>query len=219
VIHRTHNMNIRGAVALGDDYIYALTDGYHEKHVLPSGEVQKGKFHRPGLYCIDGEALITNQLSHFLMLRDTMGGVNSEIQVNASWDRFAYIRHYDIIELLPVPHTNLVEFIGIPAPNQILFVREERGTFSIFTIFGELMSWSLLTGKEVIDKKNSLQEVENYLCWKDERKLADFSQQADSPAQVFEDFSVQLLKHKDFVKKDETSANALDNVEIVSLSE
>jgi len=39
VVHRTHNMNIRGAVALGEDYIYVLTDGYREEHVLPSGEV------------------------------------------------------------------------------------------------------------------------------------------------------------------------------------
>jgi len=153
--------------------------------------------HQPGLYCLDGLSLITDQLNHFLLLRDTMGGVNSEIQVNASWDRFAFIRHYNMIELLPVAHSNIIEFIGFPAPTQIFSVREERGTFSIFTVYGELMSWSLLTGKEVMKKKNYLQEVEKFLCWKHDRKLADFSPQEDSPGQKFEDFSVQLLKHKD----------------------
>jgi len=57
------------------------------------------------------------------------------------------------MELIPIPHTNMIEFIGMPPTSQILASRHEKGTFTIFTCNGEVMTWSVLTAKQVKDNQ------------------------------------------------------------------
>jgi len=54
VRHRTNEWNLTAVIAIGSDFIYALTDGFFENSKQGEGEFEKGRFHKPSLYFIDG---------------------------------------------------------------------------------------------------------------------------------------------------------------------
>lgn len=78
------------------------------------------------------------------------------MKINGNQDRYAYLRDYSGIELLPLPHTNMIEFIGMPDKDDILLSREEQGTFTVLTNGGKIMAWSAVTAKQVFNQKKHI---------------------------------------------------------------
>jgi len=204
VRHRTHQRNLTAVIAMGEDFIYGLSDGYHELTKTNAGVTEKGDYHIPALYCIDGGQQLKRQIDNTTMIRDSLCGMAVSINCNANWDRFAYLRNYDVMELIPIPHTNIIEFIGMPPTRQILASRHEKGTFTILRINGDVMTWSVLNAKMVKDNK-PIDFTEYLSAGGVQRNLADFKL-TDDPIQTFEEHTFSVIKYNPKASLDKKGA-------------
>jgi len=155
LVQRTYDMNISYANCVSHNYVYVLTNGFYQEKIK-GASVQRGKFEKAGLYCIILDSPNFHEAFNKIQIRETLAGANSKIAVTADKARFAYLHDYNLIELLPVSDSNMITFIGLPDSEDMLIQREENGTFTAFTRFGDIMSWSVVTGMEVFDTKRSL---------------------------------------------------------------
>lgn len=62
-------------------------------------------------------------------------------------DRFSYIQDYSTIAVIPFPHLNLINFIGMDLKREYVAWREQKGFFTALDRRGEIRTWSLASGK------------------------------------------------------------------------
>lgn len=62
-------------------------------------------------------------------------------------NRFSFLISYDILAVIPFPHCNLTQFIGMGQKSEYLIWREKNGFFTALDYFSNLLTWSLVTGK------------------------------------------------------------------------
>jgi hypothetical protein len=63
-------------------------------------------------------------------LKDAIVGVNRYIDFCNSSYRISFLKDFDNIEMVPVPHRNTINFLGMQAKNNYLIWREVLGDFT-----------------------------------------------------------------------------------------
>ena len=62
-------------------------------------------------------------------------------------ERFSYIQSYDSIVMIPFPHSNLLNCVGMGHKSEYLIWRERNGFFTALDRKNNLLTWSLITGR------------------------------------------------------------------------
>jgi len=75
--YKTYGNSIKDVINLGEDYIYAMTEGFHEESKKASGEKMQGQWMQPGFYVFDGYQLMKNKVDPHILIRGSLSGVNS----------------------------------------------------------------------------------------------------------------------------------------------
>ena len=63
------------------------------------------------------------------------------------YDRLSFVKDYNNIVFVPFPHLNLLNMVGMGAKNEYLVWRQKNGFFTALDKQGELLTWSLVSGK------------------------------------------------------------------------
>ena len=82
-------------------------------------------------------------------LAATVGGQANIIDDSKFGDRFTFIQSFDNIVMIPFPHLNILNCIGMGHSTEYLIWREKNGFFTALDKRGNLQTWSLLTGKRL----------------------------------------------------------------------
>jgi len=97
-----------------------------------------------------------------------MVGVNNHIDFCNNSYRIAFLKDFNTIELVPVPHRNTINFLGMKRKSQFLIWREVSGVFTALDAKGVLRAWVIGTGKttkpSVTVGNIELEEFELYEC-------------------------------------------------------
>ena len=67
-------------------------------------------------------------------------------------DRFSFLKNYDAIVVMPFPHLNTINCVGMGQKHNYLMWREKNGFFTALDKTGSLQTWSLLTGKQLYEE-------------------------------------------------------------------
>ena len=155
-------------------YIYACADRVLENKPIQvithvDGKAQETEdvpiFYKEGYYVFNVQALLRGRVDHFKVTGSAAGLCNL-VEYNLFNERLAYIEDYDWIIVIPIPHLNAVNCIGMENKHEHLIWREKKGFFTALDRRGILKTWSTLSGKllyEMVQKKDaSMKEMENY---------------------------------------------------------
>ena len=100
----------------------------------------------PGLYIYDFSRLIDGFVEvHWL--RDALVGANDFIDFDLVTQTIAFIKNYQRICLIPLPHRNTIKFYGMGKKSDYLIWREQNGTFSALDRKLRMTTWSTVNGK------------------------------------------------------------------------
>ena len=103
------------------------------------------------------------------------------------------MNNYDTITVMPIPHLNLVNFIGMGNKKDQLIWREKRGFFTTLSRQGDLSTWSTLTGKLLYTLKPegeaSVAELKDYMVYRANKKDITYTQNFYN----HKDYSLNLL--------------------------
>ena len=62
-------------------------------------------------------------------------------------DRFSFVQDYNTIVMMPHPHLNIINCVGMGQKHEYLMWRRKNGFFTALDKLGKLLTWSLLNGK------------------------------------------------------------------------
>jgi hypothetical protein len=74
-------------------------------------------------------------------------GMSSKCEYSRYSERISYMTSFDTISMLPFPHRNLINFIGMGEKESYLIWREKAGFFTALHRDGNLRIWSIVSGK------------------------------------------------------------------------
>ena len=82
-----------------------------------------------------------------IRLQSAIGGQQSLINSSKFSNRLSFLQSYDNIAVIPFPHLNLINFVGMNKKNEYLIWRAKNGFFTALDRRSVLNTWSTLTGK------------------------------------------------------------------------
>jgi hypothetical protein len=100
----------------------------------------------PGFYIYDVNQLFQGRLE-FYRLSSAIGGVCNQIDNSAFSDRFSFMKDYNSLTVIPFPHLNLINFVGMGQKHEYLLWREKNGFFTALDSDANLLTWSIPTGR------------------------------------------------------------------------
>ena len=125
-----------------------------------------------------------------------MGGVCSSLDNSKFSDRFSYVQNYDFISIVPFPHLNLINCIGMGQKHEYLMWREKNGFFTALDKKGKLLTWSLISGKLLYNEDQTdcaqTHKLKQYEVYRADNDDISYTQNLYS----FKRYSLQLLKNK-----------------------
>ena len=146
-------LNIRGCQSVHHRYLYTISDTITvapkitkvEKGMQPE-PVKNHVFTSSGFYCYDLEALLKGKVEKY-KLAASIGGQCSLLSKSKFGNRFSFLNSYDSLIVIPFPHVNLIECVGMGHKSEYLIWREKNGFFTALDQHSKLLTWSLVTGK------------------------------------------------------------------------
>ena len=78
-------------------------------------------------------------------------------------DRFSFFQNFDTIAVIPFPHLNLINCIGMGQKDDYLIWREKNGFFSALDRKSNLKTWSMITGKLLYSEQQKFDGSERSL--------------------------------------------------------
>ena len=78
-----------------------------------------------------------------------MGGQCSIIDNSKFGDRVSLIQSYDNIIMIPFPHLNLLNCVGMGHKSEYLIWREKNGFFTALNQEGVMTTWSVASGRMI----------------------------------------------------------------------
>ena len=91
-------------------------------------------------------------------LGSAIGGQSSLMNKSKFSNRFSFLQSYDNIIVIPFPHLNLINFIGMGQKNEYLMWRAKNGFFTALDKRNQLLTWSMLSGKMLYMEDSSQKE-------------------------------------------------------------
>ena len=146
-------LNIRSCHDVHQGYLYTISNSLKRPYTITDDEHDSDpqkpvnfKFSGSGFYVYDIEKLLEGRVEKY-KLAPAMGGVCNFIDNSKFSDRFSFIENYNSIAVVPFPHLNLINCVGMGQKHEYLIWREKNGFFTALDKSGQLLTWSLITGK------------------------------------------------------------------------
>ena len=99
-----------------------------------------------GFYVYNTDQLLQGRVQKY-KLASTVGGQCSMLDSSKFGDRVSLIQSYDHIIMIPFPHLNLLNCVGMGHKSEYLIWREKNGFFTALDKRSNLLTWSMITGK------------------------------------------------------------------------
>ena len=125
-----------------------------------------------------------------------MGGQANIIDDSKFGDRFTFIQSFDNIVMIPFPHLNILNCIGMGHSTEYLIWREKNGFFTALDKRGSLHTWSLLNGKKLYSEVQEEDASRNYVRHYEVYKTDDNDITYTRDFYNLENCSLNLLKSK-----------------------
>jgi len=114
-----------------------------------------------GLYVYDIAKLLQGRIEKYKIAK-AIGGICNHVDNSMFSDRFSFVQDYNNIVVVPFPHLNHVNCVGMAQKHEYLMWRQKNGFFTALDKQGELLTWSLLSGKLLyIEDQNNTDQMEN----------------------------------------------------------
>ena len=139
-----------------------------EDEGVDEGEVDDANyFSESGFYVYDLQQMLDGTLRRY-RLGSAIGGQCSLINKSKFSNRFSFLQSYDNIVVIPFPHLNLINFIGMGQKNEYLVWRAKNGFFTALDRRSQLYTWSMLSGKMLYNEETpgDLRHLEKYEVYK-----------------------------------------------------
>ena len=85
----------------------------------------------------------------------TVGGQADLINKSLFSNRFTFVKNFNKLFIIPFPHVNLVDCIGMTKKSDYLIWREKNGFFTALDKYSNLRTWSLVSGKFLYNEVQS----------------------------------------------------------------
>ena len=153
-------------------YLYAVSDNIFDPITIGSydseGDLKKSEVieqSSSGFYVFDLLQLLRGKIEKY-KLNYGIGGYCSHIDKSKFGSRYSFIQSYENIVVLPLPHLNLINCVGMDHKNEYMIWRERNGFFTALDRRSNLLTWSLISGKmlyiEQQTRSGSESHMENY---------------------------------------------------------
>ena len=109
-------------------------------------EEKKNLTSASGFYVYNTDQLFEGRIMKYKLM-STVGGQCSLIDNSKFADRISLIQSYDNIIMIPFPHLNILNCIGMGHKSEYLIWREKNGFFTALDKHSNLLTWSMITGK------------------------------------------------------------------------
>ena len=155
VRHIISGLNLRGCLHKGSRYLYAIADSVNLPVTVTSysadnngekRETEYEAFGPSGLYVYNTDTMFKGRIQKYKLM-STVGGHCSLLDDSKFGDRISLIQSYDNIIMIPLPHLNLLNCVGMGHKSEYLIWREKDGFFTALDKRSYLRTWSLITGK------------------------------------------------------------------------
>ena len=195
-------LNIRSCLDIHQGYLYTISDSiaapYTIKTYKDGEEVSKDTYPNDkstsGFYVYDTTQLFDGKVEKY-KLASAIGGVSNLIDNSKFSERFSFIQHFDSIAVIPFPHLNLINCVGMGQKNEYLVWREKNGFFTALDKKSNLLTWSIASGK---------------LLYSEEQKDGDEANAANmSLYEVFRSDTNDITYTRNFYNLDDCSVNLL----------
>ena len=70
-------------------------------------------------------------------------------------NRLSFLQSYDSIVMIPFPHFNLMDCVGMGHKSEYMIWREKNGFFTALDRRSNLLTWSMITGKMLYREKQT----------------------------------------------------------------
>lgn len=203
-------LNIRQVVDIDQQYLYTIDDTNDGRVFLSDTEADDDtkvklkdlEYSGPGFYVYDIERLLDGQIEKY-KIASSIGGVNYHIDKSTFSNRFAFLRNYSQITVVPFPHLNSLKCQGMSQMHDYLIWREKNGFFTALDKRGKLITWSLLTGKllykeaQIGDADASSDKMDKYEVFRSDNDDITYTRDYFNLA----DRSITLLQSKESLEK------------------
>ena len=158
-IHRFSGFDVKSAIVIDSCYMYIMEefcDQVYSQHADPENDNQLSEEKRKqpskyvqesGFTSVNFNALFSGQ---FIEVEVTSAacGLNSYIGKSMTTDDISVMKSLEEMSILPIPHWNLMSFVGMGSKNQYLIWKNSiDGFFTALSKKGKLITWSSVTGK------------------------------------------------------------------------
>ena len=97
------------------------------------------------------------------MIDDIQGAIISHlIDFNAKTETFAYLKDFNTLKLVPLPHRNTLHYLGSGQKEDYLLSQFYKGTFTALDREQKITMWSTATGK-ILATNVATEEVDGAL--------------------------------------------------------
>ena len=88
-----------------------------------------------------------------------MAGASKHIDISRFSKRISYLLDFSEIAIIPYPHLNSLGFVGMGHKSEYLIWRESQGFFTALNKKGNLLTWSLGTGKLILTERQKFKRT------------------------------------------------------------
>ena len=112
----------------------------------------EGNYNTSGLFVFDVDAMFTGSIQKYKLL-STVGGQCNLIDNSKFANSFSIIQSFDNIIMIPFPHLNLMNCVGMGHKSEYMIWRSKNGFFTALDKRGILTTWALLNGKMLYNEE------------------------------------------------------------------
>ena len=156
-IARITGMEIHRSIYINSFYIYICQDyseDIKEQYADPEDEYKLEKarevderFRHPGLYAFNILSLFEHKFNQVLV-KPSATSHNSRITRGLTQDTVTLMESLHQIVIMPIPHWNLMNFVGMESKSDYLIWKDSSdGFFTALHKNGDLTTWSTCTGQ------------------------------------------------------------------------
>ena len=113
---------------------------------------------RSALYVYDFSRLSTENIEVH-RLGSALVGVNNFIDYDAETLTISYIKDFNQLRMIPLPHRNTFKFFGMGQKSEYLLWRQNKGTFTAIDKKLKMTMWSTATGKILQTSESKLDRI------------------------------------------------------------
>lgn len=160
-MNRCHSIHQGYLYAVCDNIVDPITIGrYDSEGVLKTSEYTEQS--PSGFFVFDLLQLLRGKIEKY-KLNYGIGGYCSHIDKSKFGSRYSYIQSYENIVVLPLPHLNVINCVGMDHKNEYMIWRERNGFFTALDKRSNLLTWSLISGKMLYIERQTQAASESHM--------------------------------------------------------